>query len=71
MDKKGWDEARMSQELKNRQLVLQWMNMKDIRHYKDVANVLISYSRRPEQLMEKVTADIQSSLFEDTPAAKK
>jgi len=69
MDKKGWDEARMRQELKNRQLVLQWMNLKEIRHYKDVSNVLISYGRRPEQLMEKVTSDIEASLFEEAPAA--
>jgi flagellar protein FlaI len=67
MEKKGWDEGRMSQELKNRQLVLQWMNLKGIRNYKEVSNVLISYSRRPEQLMEKVNADIETSLYEDNP----
>ena len=70
MDKKGWTEGRMMEELKNRQLVLQWMQMTDKRDYKEVSNVLISYSRRPEQLLEKIKSDLEAELYEDvTPAS--
>jgi flagellar protein FlaI len=57
-DKKGWTEARMIEELKNRQLVLQWMMEKKLRNYKEVSNVLISFARRPEQLLEKVKKEL-------------
>jgi flagellar protein FlaI len=46
MEAKGWSEARMREELKRRQEVLEWMRIKKIRDYKDVARILISYHRR-------------------------
>lgn len=61
MEKKGWDEARMMEELRNRQLVLQWMHLKKLHNYKEVSNVLISYIRRPEQLLEKVKAELEAA----------
>jgi flagellar protein FlaI len=61
MEKKGWNEARMMEELRNRQLVLQWMHLKKLHNYKEVSNVLISYSRRPEQLLEKVKAELAAA----------
>jgi flagellar protein FlaI len=64
IDKKGWTEARMTEELKNRQLVLQWMMEKRIRNYKEVSNVLISFGRRPELLMEKVKAELAPPSFD-------
>ena len=61
MEKKGWPEARMMEELRNRQLLLQWMHLKKLNNFKEVSNVLISYSRRPEQLLEKVKADLEAA----------
>ncbi|NMB77942.1 MAG: Flp pilus assembly complex ATPase component TadA [Methanomicrobiales archaeon] len=58
MEAKGWNEARMREELKRRQEVLEWMRIKKIRHYKDVSKVLISYHRDPEVVLEKVRKDL-------------
>jgi flagellar protein FlaI len=58
MEAKGWSEARMREELKRRQEVLEWMRIKKIRHYKDVAKILISYHRDPEAVIEKVRKDL-------------
>jgi flagellar protein FlaI len=48
----------MREELKRRQEVLEWMRIKKIRHYKDVAKILISYHRDPESVIEKVRKDL-------------
>ena len=58
MEAKGWNENRMREELKRRQEVLEWMRIKKIRHYKDVAKILISYHRDPEAVIEKVRKDL-------------
>jgi flagellar protein FlaI len=58
MEAKGWNENRMREELKRRQEVLEWMRIKKIRHYKDVAKILISYHRDPESVIEKVRKDL-------------
>lgn len=58
MEAKGWSDNRMREELKRRQEVLEWMRIKKIRHYKDVAKILISYHRDPETVIEKVRKDL-------------
>jgi len=58
MEARGWNENRMREELKRRQEVLEWMRIKKIRHYKDVAKILISYFREPEVVIEKVRKDL-------------
>ncbi|MGB9176614.1 MAG: type II/IV secretion system ATPase subunit [Methanoregula sp.] len=58
MEAKGWSDNRMREELKRRQEVLEWMRSRKIRHYKDVAKILISYHRDPEAVIEKVRKDI-------------
>jgi hypothetical protein len=32
-----------------------------LHNYKEVSNVLISYTRRPEQLLEKVKAELEAA----------
>ncbi len=58
MEKRGWNEARMHEELKRRQEILEWMRIKKLRNYQDVSKILISYSRNPESIMELVRADL-------------
>jgi len=58
MEARGWNENRMREELKRRQEVLEWMRIKKIRHYKDVAKILISYYREPEVVIERVRKDL-------------
>jgi flagellar protein FlaI len=58
MEERGWSESRMKEELKRRQELLEWMRLKMIRHYKDVAKMLISYFRDPEAVIEMVRKDL-------------
>ena len=58
MEARGWSEARMREELKMRQEVLEWMRVKKIREYRDVSNILIQYYRDPSKIMETVRADL-------------
>jgi flagellar protein FlaI len=60
MEERGWSEARMKEELKRRQELLEWMRLKMIRHYRDVAKMLISYFRDPEAVIELVRGDLYS-----------
>ncbi|KAF1075578.1 type II/IV secretion system ATPase subunit [Methanogenium sp. MK-MG] len=58
MEGKGWSDARMREELKRRQEILEWMRLKKIRHFQEVSKVLLSYYRDPETVMELVRSDL-------------
>jgi len=58
MEERGWNEPRMREELKRRQELLEWMRVKMIRHYRDVAKMLVSYYRDPEAVMEVVRSEL-------------
>jgi flagellar protein FlaI len=58
MEARGWSEARMREELKMRQEVLEWMRVRKIREYRDVSNILIQYYRDPSKIMEAVRSDL-------------
>ncbi|HVP95010.1 MAG TPA: type II/IV secretion system ATPase subunit [Methanoregulaceae archaeon] len=58
MEERGWTEERIREELKRRQEVLEWMRLKKIRHFRDVSNILVSYFRDPEAVIQKVRADL-------------
>ncbi|MDD4126592.1 MAG: type II/IV secretion system ATPase subunit [Methanomicrobium sp.] len=58
MESRGWDEARMVEELKRRQEILEWMRLKKLRNYKDVGKVLMSYYRDSEAVIKLVREDL-------------
>ncbi|HTY14312.1 MAG TPA: type II/IV secretion system ATPase subunit [Methanoregulaceae archaeon] len=58
MEERGWTEERIREELKRRQEVLEWMRIKKIRHFRDVSNILVSYFRDSETVIQKVRADL-------------
>lgn len=58
MEVKGWSNARMKEELKRRQEILEWMRLKKIRHFQEVGKVLLSYYHDPETVMELVRSDL-------------
>lgn len=58
MEERGWTEERIREELKRRQEVLEWMRIKKIRHFRDVSNILVSYFRDPEAVIQKVRAEL-------------
>ena len=51
--KKGWSDAQLLQEVKNRIIVLEWMRKNNLRSYKDVGKVVADYSQEPEVVLEK------------------
>lgn len=58
METRGWSEARMREELKRRQEILEWMRRQKIRHFRDVSKMLISYFRDPDAVMDVVRHDL-------------
>jgi flagellar protein FlaI len=58
MDDRGWTEEKMKQELRNRQEILEWMRLKGITHFEDVAKVVVGYYREPDKLMELVRKEL-------------
>ncbi|HWQ63096.1 MAG TPA: type II/IV secretion system ATPase subunit [Methanospirillum sp.] len=54
MEAHGWDEERISRDLMQRQEVLEWMRQRDIRDYREVSNIVVSYFRDSEGLMEQI-----------------
>jgi flagellar protein FlaI len=62
MEARGWDDARMMEELRRRQEVLEWMRIKKIRNYRDVSNILVSYFRDPESVIQKIRSELNEQL---------
>jgi flagellar protein FlaI len=58
MEDWGWSEERMQEELKRRQEVLEWMRIKNIRYFRDVSTILVSYFRDPEMVIQRVRSDL-------------
>ena len=58
MEERGWDEDRLREELKRRQEVLEWMRINKIRHFRDVSQMLISYFRDPEAVIQKIRSEL-------------
>ena len=57
--KKGWSDAQLLQEVKNRIIVLEWMRKNNLRSYKEVGKVVADYSQEPEVVLEKAKGDSQ------------
>jgi flagellar protein FlaI len=51
--KKGWSDAQLLQEVKNRIIVLEWMRKNNLRSYKEVGKIIADYSQEPEVVLEK------------------
>jgi flagellar protein FlaI len=62
MEEKGWDDERMKEELKRRQEILEWMRIKNLRNYKDVGRVLMSYFRDPDAIIKFVRSELYEQL---------
>jgi flagellar protein FlaI len=53
-EKKGWNDERLDQELKNRIKVLDWMQQKNLRSYKAVGKIVSEYSKDPDAVLKKI-----------------
>ncbi|MBA1341484.1 MAG: hypothetical protein C5S40_05025 [ANME-2 cluster archaeon] len=58
MHSRGWDDDRIKEELKNRQEILEWARMKNVKHYEDVAKIVVTYYREPDTLMKIVRKEL-------------
>jgi flagellar protein FlaI len=58
-DKKGWNDAQLFQELKNRITVLEWMKKNNLRSYTQVGKVISDYSENPDAVLKKTKGDFQ------------
>jgi len=58
MQNRGWNDERLQDELKRRQEILEWARMKNVKHYEDVAKIVVTYYREPETLMEIVRKEL-------------
>ena len=54
-----WSETRLTQEIENRKIILEWMLKKDIREYKDVGKIVTDYSKYPEEMLKKVKGEMK------------
>jgi flagellar protein FlaI len=54
----GKTKEEMKDEIINRVKILDWMRKNNIRAFKDVANIIISYSEKREELMSKVSTGV-------------
>ncbi len=61
MMKANLNRVEVMDELKRRQLVIEWTVKKNIRYYQDFAKVIAEYYAHPEEVMRQVYADMQTS----------
>lgn len=61
VDQTGGDEDELTEELKNRQYVLKWMQDEQIKHYRDVGDVISRYYSEPREILEDVGESLNSS----------
>jgi flagellar protein FlaI len=57
IDEKGVSEKSVWSELNRRKDILAWMKKRGIRYYKDVGNLISTYYRNPEAILEKIYGD--------------
>ena len=51
---KGWSNKRISQEIKNRINVLEWMRRENLRSYKDVGKIVAEYHKNPNAVIKMI-----------------
>jgi len=44
----------MTNELKNRREIIEWMNKNNIREFREVANIVAQYSEDPEEILKQI-----------------
>ncbi len=56
----GLTRKQLLEEMNRRSEVLRWMRQKNIRSYKEVATIIAEYYARPKDILEKVTAEVDT-----------
>ena len=50
---------KMTNEIKNRKKILEWMNENNVREFRDVANLIARYNEDPEETLEKIEKGVK------------
>ncbi|NPE31290.1 type II/IV secretion system ATPase subunit, partial [Methanococcoides sp. SA1] len=58
MESRGWDDARVKEELQQRQDVIEWTRLKNITYFRDFSKIVVAHRREPETLMKVVRQDL-------------
>ncbi|MDA0525652.1 type II/IV secretion system ATPase subunit [Methanococcoides alaskense] len=58
MESRGWDDAKVKEELQERQDVLEWSRLKNITYFRDFSKIVVAHRREPETLMKVVRQDL-------------
>ncbi|MCD4822609.1 MAG: type II/IV secretion system ATPase subunit [Methanococcoides sp.] len=58
MESRGWDDAKVKEELQERQDVLEWSRLKNITYFRDFSKIVVAHRREPETLLKVVRQDL-------------
>lgn len=61
MTEKGMTEADMAAEVERRRDIIDWMVLKKLKFFKDVAKIIAAYYNEPEKTMETVRKDLEAA----------
>ncbi len=62
---KSWTQREMEREVKRRKIVLEYLNQEEIYNYEDFAQVVTSYYRNKEEVLEKAKRKLEESKEEE------
>jgi len=48
----------VTNEIKNRKKIIEWMNTKNIREFKEVAEIVARYIENPDEVMKRIKEDV-------------
>jgi len=53
----GWNDDELQKELNNRMVILEWMERKNLRSYREVGRIVSEYKKNPESVLKKIKGD--------------
>ena len=56
---RGWDMDRVMEELDRRTIIMEWMKLKRLRSYKEIAQIIREYYLDPERIYQKVVSELK------------
>ncbi|WP_445475893.1 type II/IV secretion system ATPase subunit [Methanococcoides methylutens] len=58
MEARGWSEAKVREELQQRQDVMEWARLKNVTNFRDFSKIVVAYKREPETLLKLIRQDL-------------
>ncbi len=63
MQARGWNQEKLEQEMKNRELILEYMSTKQMRDYVSVSLVVQAYSANPTMVLDAIKNDMLQDII--------